>query len=645
MAEATEDMQQFAKSKAVDVLIVGAGPAGLMAAATLARYGILFRLIDKSAQQVLRGHANGLQPRTAEIMRTLSLGHVLAKHGTPVTELSFWLGTDSGLQRSKNSPEPEIIHATPYPYITSMHQGHTETMFIEDLASRGIAVDRPVEYIDHVDSGSGKYPLKAHLKNSVTGMTEEVPVRYILGCDGGRSMVRQRLGIESLIHQTRDPWAVADVDVRTNFPDIRRRCNIRTEHGSVMMIPTANNGNRLYTLLTQEEHETLLQSKYDGSAKERTNDQTAIGILIKRVKTLLKPYDIEITGVRWVSTYLIAQRVANAFAEEKERVFIIGDACHTHSPKAAQGMNISMNDAYNLTWKLALTLRGLANPSLLKTYQEERQYIAKQLIEFDEKLTRLFASPKNLQGSELHDTHVQNKGFTSGIGHEYPAGLLTDSCTDVKIVQEATEPLTPGKRLLPIQLTKHVDGSITNILDDMPSNGHFRIIVFAGSQSQSGGLNKLSSYLSGKHSPLTLYSPSSSPSTTSSKSSISNATNINHNPANDPATIIDLFLIHTASHFETPIDTLPAPFPEWQATIYEDVGQRAHAELGVDVSVGAVAVVRPDGYVGLVTGLDGVDRVGGYFGGFLNGAVDRGFLNGGADSVNGDRKTDILGGG
>ena len=619
MAQATKDVQQFARGSAVDVLIVGAGPTGFMAAATLARYGITFRLIDKRPQQVFSGQAAGLQPRTAEIMHSLGFQHTLAKRGHRFNEGSFWMGTKSGLRRSERSPEHEVIHPTPYPFLTCMHQGHTETMFIEDLASRGVSVDRPLEYIDHTNSGSGEYPLKAHLKNWISGMTEEVPVKYILGCDGARSAVRNQIAVESSIRQTNDSWAVADVYAKTDFPDIRRRCNIRTEQGSIMLIPWLNNTNRVYTLLTKEEDEILRRSKYDGVGETRTNDKTVIGILTQRAKSVLKPYNFDIVKVDWISRYLIAQRISNSFAEEGDRVFILGDACHTHSPKAAQGMNVSMNDAYNLTWKLALTLRGIANPSLLKTYQMERQHIAKQLIEFDTKFSHLFASPQNLEESGFHDVYVQNKGFMSGCGHRYPASLLTDEHVDVEIAQDAAEPLTPGKRLLPIQLTRHIDGNLVSSLDVMPSSGHFRIIVFAGSRLQRGGLDKLATYLAGKDSPLNRYRISSESSTTSPGSKVSKAQDVDFNLGHDSGTIIDLFLIHTSSHLKVPIEELPTPFPEWQATIYEDMDHKARSELGVDADAGAIAVVRPDGYVGLVTGLDGAERIGNYFAEFLVG--------------------------
>ena len=177
--ETRGDLQHFAKGTATDIVIVGAGPAGLLAAACLARYGVSFRLIDRRPIPVLRGHAAGLQPRTAEIMHSLGLQHDVAKYGNTVGEISFWSGTASGLKRSGNSPETEVTNATPYPYVTYIHQGHTESLFIDDLASRGISVDRPVKYVDHNESGDIDYPIYAYLKDEISGMVEELPTKYI----------------------------------------------------------------------------------------------------------------------------------------------------------------------------------------------------------------------------------------------------------------------------------------------------------------------------------------------------------------------------------------------------------------------------------------------------------------------------------
>ncbi|KAK3167570.1 hypothetical protein OEA41_010697 [Lepraria neglecta] len=337
MAQPSKEIHSFSKGSPTPVLIVGAGPAGFMAGATLSLYGIPLRIIDKRPSPIQRGHASGLQPRTAEIFHSLGLPHELARYSNKMTETSFWFRENGELKRSKHSPEKDIFNPTNYPHVNIMHQGHTERIFVEDLSSRGVEVERPVEFVGFETSEHEEFPLNVRLKNLVSAMVEEVPVKHVLGCDGGRSTVRKSLKIESSVHQTSDSWAVAEVFAATNFLDARRR-------------------------------------KYEGKGSELTNDKTVIGILTDRAKSLLHPFKIEIKEVESVRMYHIAQRIADCFCDVDDRVFILGDACHAHSPKAGRGMNVRMNDAYDLTWKLALTLRGRAKPSLLQTYQTERQY-------------------------------------------------------------------------------------------------------------------------------------------------------------------------------------------------------------------------------------------------------------------------------
>ena len=267
-------------------------------------------------------------------------------------------------------------------------------------------------------------------------------------------------------------------------------------------------------------------------------------------------------------------------------------------------MNVSMSDAYNLTWKVALSLRNLAAPSLLRTYQTERQHIAKQLVDFDEKFSKLFGSAKDQEDPALHQLYFQNKGFTSGIALQYPSSPLVDTHIDVAIDPKARDPVTPGKRLLSNKLTRHIDGTIVSLLDEMSSLGRFHIFVFAGNLLPTEKLTHLSAYLASPSSPLSRFSSTS---------------NTLHNPSTNPQTLITLYLIHTSPHMSTPLETLPAPFSQWWYSVFEDVGGKMHGEIGVDVEKGAVLVVRPDGYVGLVTGMEGgvEERVGKYFGGIL----------------------------
>lgn len=253
-----------------------------------------------------------------------------------IWEIALWFQRKgSGLERGH--VDPEITAATNYPWPLSVHQGHTESAFIDDLNSRGISVDRAVTFVDYEENGKSEYPLTAYLKRSVSGVIEKVSTKYILGCDGAGSRVRALLGIGSAINESRIAWAVADTCVKSDFPDVRRRCFIRTENGNLMLVPQANKGLRIYTLLSEEDLATLSASKYEGKGSAFTNEKTLVGIVESRVQTLLKPYKIQITKVTWCSMYQVAQRIADAYTGAQNRIFILGDACHTHSSAAAQG--------------------------------------------------------------------------------------------------------------------------------------------------------------------------------------------------------------------------------------------------------------------------------------------------------------------
>lgn len=230
--------------------------------------------------------------------------------------------------------------------------------------------------------------------------------------------------------------------------------------------------------------------------------------------------------------------------------------------------------------------------------------------------------------------HVQKKGFTSGCVHQYPASLLTEERVDVEIDGDAEEPLRPGKRLLPIDLIRYINGSRISLLDDLPSNGNLNTFVFAG-EIANGMLDHLSEFLSSSASPLASFAGSNA-SATSSKGTISKAENVLYDPASDPSTMVDLYLIHTLPHLKTSTKSLSAPFSNCLSSIYEDVDGTAHRQMGVDVKSGALVVLRPDGYVGLLTGLDECQMLGEYFGRIL---VDQN-----SKDADGPRASGILGG-
>ena len=229
---------------------------------------------------------------------------------------------------------------------------HYSRRFIDlkvERAAAGDATSHPVTVrLERIDA--------AH-----QGQIETVKARYVVGCDGARSAVRQSLGRELRGDSANQAWGVMDVLAVTDFPDVRMKCLIQSSHeGSILIIPREGG----YLARIYVELDKL-------NANERVSSRNiTIDRLIAAVQRIIRPYTIEVKEVAWWSVYDIGQRLCDKFddvpddevASRVPRVFIAGDACHTHSPKAGQGMNVSMQDAFNLGWKLAAVLRGRCAP-------------------------------------------------------------------------------------------------------------------------------------------------------------------------------------------------------------------------------------------------------------------------------------------
>src|SRR5690606_23390820 len=220
---------------------------------------------------------------------------------------------------------------------------------------------------------------------------KEVRARYVVGCDGARSTVRAKLGRALRGDSANQAWGVMDVLAVTTFPDIRLKCLIQSANeGNISVIPREG----CYLVRIYVEMDKLRSDERVSSRNITVDD------LIGATQRIMRPYSFEVKEVAWWSVYDIGQRLCDKFDDVPEEevgsrlpsVFIAGDACHTHSPKAGQGMNVSMQDAFNLGWKLAAVLRGQASPELLHTYSAERQSIARELIDFDREWAALISA-------------------------------------------------------------------------------------------------------------------------------------------------------------------------------------------------------------------------------------------------------------
>lgn len=277
--------------------------------------------------------------------------------------------------------------------------------------------------------------------------------------DGAHSVIRKSLGFNMVGDSSDAVWGVMDMVPRTDFPDIRKKTSIRSKAGNLLIIPREGG------TLTRFYIELPPGTNAKGVKLENLQEQA---------RRIFSPYKTEFVETVWWSAYSIGQRYADFFHQDY-RVFLAGDACHTHSPKAGQGMNVSLQDGYNIGWKLASVLKGLAPPSILETYVLERRKVAIDLINFDRYFSKLFKSGANTSPQEFQEGFVKSGKYTAGLTAKYDKSLIT-----------ADEPrgiassIAVGMRLPSAQVVRYCDSKPVQLMECVKSDGRWRIIAFAG---------------------------------------------------------------------------------------------------------------------------------------------------------------------
>lgn len=338
-----------------EVVVVGAGPAGLMLNLLLARYGLTddsLLCVDAKPGTLKSGQADGLQPRTLEVLKSLGLADEILNDGCHMEEVAFWnpTGKTEGEVIERTSIVPDVSVPARFQHEVTIHQGRIERILETDLlrySKRG--VQRSTKLLDaRIDEGGdGEFPVVAEIEvEEAPGKSVKRTVRskYLVGADGAHSNVRRCMGLslegESLDHI----WGVVDLVIDTDFPDIRRRSAIHSPAGSVMVIPreriaTGDYLTRLYVQVPENE----IEAGDDRNAKEGAKARRAgvtLESIFQHAADAFKPYYIrpkQDGAVDWWAAYQIGQRVSDQFTVKDSkginRVFIAGDACHTHSPK------------------------------------------------------------------------------------------------------------------------------------------------------------------------------------------------------------------------------------------------------------------------------------------------------------------------
>ncbi|KAG8668152.1 hypothetical protein FPOAC1_007525 [Fusarium poae] len=503
-----------------EVVVIGAGPSGLFLTLLLARYGLgdsSLLCLDAKPGTLKAGQADGLQPRTLEVFQSLGIASELIGEGCHMEEVAFWNPASSGKGIERTSFTPDVNVPARFPFEVTIHQGRIERILEENLRlySGNETIRRSHRFSEYtVDETNAEFPIVVKYEHDLPdGSTQHKTVRtkYLIGADGARSKVRKCMGLELEGETTDHIWGVCDFVADTNFPDIRNRSAVHSDAGSVMIIPreqiaTGEYLTRLYVQVPGEVETTQDAGMDKKSADKKRRGAVTLDYIFEQARAVFAPYEIKIkegTEPDWWAAYQIGQRMAPNFSDKTfdglERVFIVGDACHTHSPKAGQGMNVSMMDSFNLAWKLVHSLHGLtpacppgsADP-ILETFSPERMDVARQLIEFDTKFSHMFsgrigsadAETSGLTHEEFLRVFSEGSGFTSGCGLQYKPGRLVqtldeESQNGLFRGDPLSGALTPGRRLLDVEVKRYADATHRHLQDEMPPTGRYYLLVFA----------------------------------------------------------------------------------------------------------------------------------------------------------------------
>ena len=337
-----------------DVLIVGAGPTGLVLALWLTKLGVRVRIIDLTTEPGTTSRALAVQARTLELYQQLDLATAVVQRGYKVPAVNLWARGEHAARLGFETVGDKL---TPFPFLQIFPQDQHERLLVERLETLGVCVERRTELLGFRDTGEH---VTAQIRTA-DGREETCDARYLAGCDGARSQVRETLGTGFPGGTYRQLFYVADIEGAG--PAVNGELNVDLDEADFLAIfPLAGTGRARLVGAVRDER---------ADRPESLGFEDVSGRAIAHLK-------LEVRSINWFSTYHVHHRVAEHFG--KGRVFLLGDAAHIHSPVGGQGMNTGIGDAINLAWKLAAVLGGHATRTLLETYEPERIGFARRLV-------------------------------------------------------------------------------------------------------------------------------------------------------------------------------------------------------------------------------------------------------------------------
>ena len=597
----------------VDVLISGTGPAGLCLAAQLAQFPeIDTMIIERMSSNIIKGKADGINTRSMEMFQAFGFADKVKRETYWVNQTAFWMPDPAKPAHIKRVGRVQDVadDSSEMPHIL-INQARLHELFLEVMQNSPsrLEPDYGWEVVGlSIDETTQDHPVTVTLKDA-TGInwwaTRTVRANYVVGCDGAHSAVRKAIGGQLHGDAAHQAWGVMDILANTDFPDVRQKCLISSaSEGNVLILP--REGGYVFRMYVE-----LDKLRPDEKAAQRKLTQDD---MIAAANRIIHPYTLNVKEVVWWSIYDIGHSITDRFDDVPEgvdrdpRVFTAGDACHTHSPKAGQGMNVSMQDTFNLGWKLVHVLQGRAKPSLLRSYSKERLTEAKRLVETDHKWSRIMSAPTTQaerDGSEeprIIRQFKENLEFTGGTAVKYDHSYLFAASS----YQTLARGLEVGRRFHSAPVVRLADAKQMQLGHVAEADARWRIYAFAskndGSQAGSA-IHALADWLeTHPNSPIVKHT----------------------RKGEDIDAVIDVRAVFQQTFEQLAYEHMPSLLkPKTGKLGLQDhekifcVDHKGVGDIfemrGIDRDKGCMVVVRPDQYVSHVLPLDGFEALSGFF--------------------------------
>ncbi|KAL2168146.1 hypothetical protein VTG60DRAFT_313 [Thermothelomyces hinnuleus] len=636
----------------VDVLIVGAGPSGLGLAATLARQGVSFRIIDKADAPLAAGRADGVQPRFLETIGKWGLAPEVAEEGPIIERTAMYKDGEKLIFNRSHQSDSR------YRGLHVITQGQIERIYIRDLLRHKAIVERSrtlsgFEVLPTDGSANDEpYPVRATVRNQKTGEEEAIQAKFLVGSDGGASSIRKSLGIPFDGVSTDIYWGIMDCIFETDYPHAWVFGMVMsTKHGCCAIIPREDGYIRLYTQLDISHTGPISQSRQardptfaESGGKVEVHSITPEEVL-EQANKVFAPYKLKFGApLSWFAIWKISERVARTYSSPDMRVHLAGDAAHVHSVLGAFGLNASILDVCNLGWKLGLASKGLADhETLLPTYTSERRKHASRIIRVSGEYLRFISgstlgvpdldNPEKLEAAQIngqgpvsgsngvHSGHNVNKGDRAKdyefIGRFFKTNgqfLLGVDCPYDESVVAPARSVDGSSGRAAIEVRNGVRAPNPRVCFEMEKTGYlydvlsgagrFHLVVFASSLQGAEVRRQVGEFAQSLVDPKGFHQRFGG-------------------EGLFQVVLVVKLMPWEFEQFEASEAgrELLAPLRRFASTVvvFDDRApdEDAHTTYGVNHRKGAVAVIRPDLWVGASAYPEETDKIAGYFEGFL----------------------------